>query len=225
MFLDHTQRRITVGNTPLDEWSARRRDLYLTTHNDYKRHPCPPAGFEPTVSAGERPRGPAITEEFWLDCRQCVPRRVGIFQVVLCVQNDLLCSGLKTKSIPRRKFCRKFPDVKFSCLPKQPSRGSGSVLCKNKPWERNVLRDVIWNKVIYFEWDIFRRLLYHIMGSKKRLILFRGWGLRPKVRKGWSSVLKTNYFLHEEEQTNECTYLFTYSMEHSSSWEANWFCS
>jgi len=32
-FLDHTQRRITVGRTPLDEWSARRRDLYLTTHN------------------------------------------------------------------------------------------------------------------------------------------------------------------------------------------------
>ena len=29
MFLDHTQRRSTVGRTPLDEWSARRRDLYL----------------------------------------------------------------------------------------------------------------------------------------------------------------------------------------------------
>jgi hypothetical protein len=32
MFLDHTQRRTTVGRTPLDEWSVRRRDLYLTTH-------------------------------------------------------------------------------------------------------------------------------------------------------------------------------------------------
>jgi len=31
-FLDHTQRRITVGRTPLDELSVRRRDLYLTTH-------------------------------------------------------------------------------------------------------------------------------------------------------------------------------------------------
>jgi hypothetical protein len=37
-FLDHTQRRNTVGTTPLDEWSACRTDLYLTTHN---RHPCP----------------------------------------------------------------------------------------------------------------------------------------------------------------------------------------
>ena len=27
MFLDHTQWRTTVGRTPLDEWSARRRDL------------------------------------------------------------------------------------------------------------------------------------------------------------------------------------------------------
>ena len=36
-FLDHTQRRTTVGRTPLDEWSARRRDLYLSTNNT----PCP----------------------------------------------------------------------------------------------------------------------------------------------------------------------------------------
>jgi len=34
MFLDHTQRRTTVGRTPLDEWSARRIDLYLTTHKN-----------------------------------------------------------------------------------------------------------------------------------------------------------------------------------------------
>jgi len=31
-FLDHT-RRTTAGRTPLDEWSARRRDLYLTTQH------------------------------------------------------------------------------------------------------------------------------------------------------------------------------------------------
>jgi len=35
--LDHTQRRITVGRTPLEEWSAPRRDLYLTTHNTHNR--------------------------------------------------------------------------------------------------------------------------------------------------------------------------------------------
>ena len=53
-FLDHTQRRTTVGRTSLDEWSARRRDLYLTTHNTHNRKTSmPPVGFEPTTSAGE----------------------------------------------------------------------------------------------------------------------------------------------------------------------------
>jgi len=53
-FLDHTQRRTTVGRTPLDEWSARRRDLYLTTHYTHNRQIyMPPVGFEPTISAGE----------------------------------------------------------------------------------------------------------------------------------------------------------------------------
>jgi len=41
-FPDHTQRRTTFGRTPLDGRSARRRDVYLTTHNTYNR---PPAGI------------------------------------------------------------------------------------------------------------------------------------------------------------------------------------
>jgi hypothetical protein len=54
-FLDHTQRRITVGRSPLGEWSARRRDLYLTTYNTHNRQTSmPPVGFEPAISAGER---------------------------------------------------------------------------------------------------------------------------------------------------------------------------
>ena len=55
MFLDHTRRRTTAGRTPLDEWSARRRDLYLTTRDTHNRQiSMPPVGFEPTISAGER---------------------------------------------------------------------------------------------------------------------------------------------------------------------------
>ena len=53
-FLDHTQRRNIFGRTPLDEWSARRRDLYLTKHN--RQTSMPPVGFEPTILAGERPQ-------------------------------------------------------------------------------------------------------------------------------------------------------------------------
>jgi hypothetical protein len=56
-FLDHTQRRTTVGRTPLDEWSARHKDLYLTTPNTLNRQrSMPPVGFQPTISAGERPQ-------------------------------------------------------------------------------------------------------------------------------------------------------------------------
>ena len=56
MFLDHT-RRSTVGRTPLDERSARRRDLYLTTHDTHNRQiSMPQVGLEPTISAGERPQ-------------------------------------------------------------------------------------------------------------------------------------------------------------------------
>ena len=60
-FLDHTRRRTTVGRTPLDEWSARCKGLYLTTHNTHNRQiSMPPVGFEPTISAGERPQSYAL---------------------------------------------------------------------------------------------------------------------------------------------------------------------
>ena len=75
-FVDQTQRRSTVGSTPLDEWSARHRDLYLTTHNTHNRQiSMPPVGFEPTISAGEQPQtysldrattGTGILQWYWI---------------------------------------------------------------------------------------------------------------------------------------------------------------
>jgi hypothetical protein len=56
-FLDHTQRHSIVGRTPLDEGSARRRDLYFTTQNTHNTQTfMPPVGFELTFSADERPQ-------------------------------------------------------------------------------------------------------------------------------------------------------------------------
>jgi hypothetical protein len=43
-FLDHTW-HTTVGRAPLDEWSARRRDLYLTTHDTHNRNIHAPGGI------------------------------------------------------------------------------------------------------------------------------------------------------------------------------------
>ena len=60
-FLDHTQRRTTVGRTPLDEWPAHRRDFYLTTHNNYNRQTSVPSvGFEPMARAGKQPQTYAL---------------------------------------------------------------------------------------------------------------------------------------------------------------------
>ena len=59
-FLDLT-RHTTSGRTPLDEWSARRNDLYLITHNTQKRQTSmPAAGFEPAIPTSERPQTHAL---------------------------------------------------------------------------------------------------------------------------------------------------------------------
>jgi len=50
-------RHTTLGGIPPDKWSARRRELYLTTHNAPKWQTVkPPAGYEPAITAGEKPQ-------------------------------------------------------------------------------------------------------------------------------------------------------------------------
>jgi len=55
-------RHTTLGRSPLDEWSARRRDLYLTVHNtqNSRETSIPPAGFEPALPASEQPQSHAL---------------------------------------------------------------------------------------------------------------------------------------------------------------------
>jgi len=56
-----TLRHITPGRTPLDEWSPRRRDLYLLTRNIRKRQTFMlPTGFELAIPADERPQTHAL---------------------------------------------------------------------------------------------------------------------------------------------------------------------
>ena len=51
---DHTQGHNTVGRTPLDERSARRRDLNLTnTQHSQQTDIHAPAGFEPAMPASD----------------------------------------------------------------------------------------------------------------------------------------------------------------------------
>jgi hypothetical protein len=82
-----TQRRTAVGRTLLDEWSARRRDLYLTTHNTHNRQTSmPPVGFvnhdrsrRTAVDLRLRPRG------YWdRHCKHCCLAKLIIITYV-CV--------------------------------------------------------------------------------------------------------------------------------------------
>ena len=54
MFLDHTQRRTTVGRTPGRVVSSSQRLLPDNTRHN-RQISMPPVGFEPTTSADQRP--------------------------------------------------------------------------------------------------------------------------------------------------------------------------
>jgi hypothetical protein len=56
---NHTQTHHTFGMTPLDEWSARRRDLYLTKLTR-DRHPCPRRDSNPIILASKRLQNHAL---------------------------------------------------------------------------------------------------------------------------------------------------------------------
>ena len=103
MFLDHTQRRTTVGRTPLDEWSARRRDLCLTTHDTHDRQiSMPPVGFEPTISAGERPAAARLLRS-WVR----IPPGAWIFFCCECrvLSGRGLCDELITRPEGSYRLC------------------------------------------------------------------------------------------------------------------------
>jgi len=54
--------QIKIGMTPLDEWSAWRRGLYLTIHNTHKRQPSTPlADIKPTIPASETPQNHVLS--------------------------------------------------------------------------------------------------------------------------------------------------------------------
>ena len=70
---NHTQQRTTVGRTPLDGWSARPRDLYLTTHNIHNRDIHAPGGIRThnlsrRAAADPRLRPSGNWDRYYEDC-------------------------------------------------------------------------------------------------------------------------------------------------------------
>jgi hypothetical protein len=98
-FLDHTQRRTTVGRTPRDECSACRRNLYLTTHNSHNRQTSmPPGGIRTQISADERPQtyalDRAITEIGILSsCLKILEKAVLILLIVVQSSWNVMAHG------------------------------------------------------------------------------------------------------------------------------------
>jgi hypothetical protein len=121
-----TLRHTTLSRTSLDEWSARRRDLYLTKHNTHKRQTTMlPARFEATIQASEQPQTHAIwTWYFPKNCRSIttLPRYMFIsllviwpvcYWLMLYHRAQLISqkseSRLKipgARRVPRTNFCR-----------------------------------------------------------------------------------------------------------------------
>ena len=79
-FFEITFRHTTGGRTPLYEWSARRRDLYLTTHDTHNRQTSmPPGGIRtrnPSKRAAADPRLRPRGHWDWLSGR--IPQRIEV---------------------------------------------------------------------------------------------------------------------------------------------------
>jgi len=110
-FLYHTQRHITIGRTPLDEWSIRRRDLYLTTHYTHNRQTSmPPVGFE-THDLSRRATA---------DLRLIIYNNFVFFSIIFTVSTDteLINSDLLSPTIYIAYSARRFFKIHLVLFPK-----------------------------------------------------------------------------------------------------------
>jgi hypothetical protein len=98
----HAQlRHTTLGRAPLDEWSARCRDLYLTT---YKREASmTPAGFEPAIQASERPQTHALDRV----AKEIGPDRFIPKEVTFCIHwiGDWMGYKVGVGAVKKRTAC------------------------------------------------------------------------------------------------------------------------
>jgi hypothetical protein len=103
-----TLRHTTFGRIPLDKWSARRLDLYLTIHNIHKRQTSvPPAEFRPAILASQWPLTHALdraatgigTENKFGDHKLCLVKCVEASRNRMTVRTALLSSFCASKDV------------------------------------------------------------------------------------------------------------------------------
>jgi hypothetical protein len=129
-FLNHTELD-TYGRTPLSEWSARRRDLYLhrtTEHINTREKRMPWAGFEPAIPAIKRPQTYAL---------------------------DRAASGISTEYYKGDQI--KDTEIDVACSTHEAMRNACEILYRkledNRPLERSWCRWNIANIKIYLKYD------------------------------------------------------------------------
>ena len=104
-----TLRHTTLGRTPLDKWSSRRRHLYLTTLTR-DRHPCPRQDLNPQSQQASgprptpwsaRPTGSASTLRYYIKNVGWINRQAGrhcVAKVNQCMlDNCKICSSTESK--------------------------------------------------------------------------------------------------------------------------------
>ena len=84
-FLDHAQRRITVGRAPLDEWSAlAETSTWQHTTLTTDKPPCPRWDSNPTISAAERPHTYALDSAATGNSGYHYTRTLGLCNPLFC---------------------------------------------------------------------------------------------------------------------------------------------
>ena len=137
-FLGHS-RRTTVGRTPLDEWTARQRDLYLTTHNTQQSNIHALGGIR-THDLSER-----AAADLRLKPRGYWDRRTQMYELILSSRNtgSFILRALITHQTPNFRnrnmlFWRLIFLLKVN-----------HISCKKMiPW-KNMLNNDSWNHLLY----------------------------------------------------------------------------
>ena len=144
-FPDHTQRRTTVDRIPVDESLTRRRDLYLTTHNNYSRQTSKsPVVFEPTTPAGEQPHTSALD--------RAVLGTDSVFFYDLKIELSFLESSniLTTSclySFTSLLRCRKYNHIMIRIISENVSDVDSSLCIECSPLLKPQFSQIHWSKI------------------------------------------------------------------------------
>jgi hypothetical protein len=115
----HTYTHRTLGRTPLDEWSARHRELCVTTNKNHSRQTSmPPTEFEPTIPASERPQTHVLIA--WPPGQaRLIIRRVNGFQwstSKICISHKSTSQQMRCATLQRKCEVRSLSPHATLCL-------------------------------------------------------------------------------------------------------------